>query len=85
FRLFKSTADVYSLQVWRNGSNTIDIPRSTWYDKLDGTGPSGMTINFANFNVYAFDFLYLGGTALRMFVSFNGENILVINHNYANT
>ncbi|MFK5283164.1 hypothetical protein ACI3PL_26695, partial [Lacticaseibacillus paracasei] len=52
FRLFKSTADVYSLQVWRNGSNTIDIPRSTWYDKLDGTGPSGMTINFANFNVY---------------------------------
>lgn len=85
FRLFKSTADVYSLQVWRNGTNTINILRSSWLDKLDGTGTSGMTIDFSKFNVFFFDFLYLGGTALRMFVMYNGEPILVHVHYYANT
>lgn len=85
FRLFKSTADVYSLQVWRNGINTINILRSSWNDPLDGTGASGMTIDFSKFNVFAFDFLYLGGTALRMFVNYNGQNILVHEHFYANT
>lgn len=85
FRLFKSTSDVYSLQVWRNGSNTINILRSSWLDKLDGTGASGMDIDFSKFNVFFFDFLYLGGTALRMFVMYNGEPILVHVHYYANT
>jgi hypothetical protein len=85
FRLFKSTADVYSIQVWRNGVNTINVVRSSWYDPLDGTGPSGMTITWSNFNVFFFDFLYLGGTALRVFCMYNGEPILVNTYYYSNT
>lgn len=85
FRLFKNTSNVYSLQVWRNGVNTINITRDNWIDKLDGTGASGMNIDFSKFNVFAFDFLYLGGTALRFFVNYNGDFVLVHQINYANT
>lgn len=85
FRLFKDTSDVYYFQVWRNGTNTINVARSSWFDKLDGTGPSGMTINWSNFNVFMWDFLYLGGTALRLFVMYNGSWQLVHQYNYANS
>lgn len=85
FRLFKSTGDVYSFQIWRNGTNTVNSLRSAWLDKLDGTGQSGMTINWDNFNVFLFDFLYLGGTAVRMFVMYNGVFRLFNVYYHANT
>lgn len=85
FRIFKSTADVYSFQVWRNGTNTLNLTRSNWTDKLDGTGASGMTINWDNFNVFKLDFLYLGGTAVRCYVMYNREWHTVFTHFYANT
>lgn len=85
FRLYKSTADVYAVEVWRNGTRIQNILQSSWYDKLDGTGPSGMNITWSNFNVFKWDFLYLGGTALRLFVMYNGEFRLVMQYNHANT
>jgi len=87
FRLFKSTSDVYSVQIWRNGTQliTTSLLRANWLDPLDGMGASGATINFDNFNVFTFDFLYLGGTTLRCFVNINGKNILFARYFYANT
>lgn len=85
FRLVKSTSNVYAFEVWRNGSLTTSIPRSSWLDKLDGTGSSGMTITWDNFNVFTFDFLYLGGTSIRGYVWYNGEWIQIIQHNYSNS
>jgi hypothetical protein len=84
-RILKDTSDVYRLQVWRNGTNNINVARTAWDDKLDGTGASGMTINWANFNVFGCDFLYLGGTAIAFYIM-NGR-IPVVFHviNYANT
>jgi hypothetical protein len=43
-----------------------------------------MNINWDNFNVFMFDFLYLGGTALRMFVMYNGAFRLVHTYYHAN-
>lgn len=85
FRLFKSTADVYSIEIWRNGTRIQNILQSSWTDKLDGTGASGMNITWNNFNVFMWDFLYLGGTALRLFVFYNGQWRLVNTYYHANT
>jgi hypothetical protein len=84
-RIFKDVSNNYFLQVWRNGTKILDIARTSWNDKLDGTGASGMTINWVNFNVMGADFLYLGGTAIA-FKIMNGR-MPVIFHviNYANT
>lgn len=84
-RLHKSVNDVYSFQIWRNGTKIIEILRDNWIDKLDGTGPSGMTIDFNKFNVFGFDFLYLGGTSISLFVMYKGEFRLVYEYFYSNT
>lgn len=77
FRLIKDTSDVYSIEVWRNGTRIIQSLQSNWtLDKLDGTGASGHNINTNNFQFFAFDFLYLGGTALRCFTFVNGSLVL---------
>ena len=84
-RLFKDVTNVYYFQIWRNGINIVNVARDDWNDKLDGTGASGMTIDFDNFNVFGFDFLYLGGTAITLYVMYNGEFRIVYRHYYANT
>ena len=61
----------YYLVISKNGTQN-KIPRSAWVDKLDGTGESGMTWNPQNFNVFEFDFLFLGGTGVE-FNMFNGR------------
>lgn len=52
------------------------ITQSNWDDPLDGTGPSGEIADFSNFTVLEFDFLYLGGTALRCYINIGGQKIL---------
>lgn len=74
-----------SLKIDRNGANISSQPQSSWLDPLDGTGLSGMNINWNNFNVFAFDFLYLGGTALRLFVMYQGRFWLVAVYYHAGT
>lgn len=53
------------LRIVNNGTDILNIQQSEWDDPLDGTGDSGYTINWANFNVFQFSFLWLGGTGLR--------------------
>lgn len=84
-RIRKDGSDVYALEVWKSGSLLASIPRSSWTDKLDGTGPSGMTINWANFQVFVIDFLYLGGTAINVAVSSGGDFWPVVTYAHANT
>jgi len=52
----------------QDGANPTDtwIPQSNWnVDRLDGTGPSGMTLNPAKLNVFQIDFRWLGAGILR--------------------
>lgn len=72
FRVYKDTSNVYAFEVWRGGTRLSQQLRSTWLDKLDGTGPSRMTIDFDKFNIFAHDFLYLGGTAISSYVFWKG-------------
>ncbi|MCA9329330.1 hypothetical protein KDA11_01685, partial [Candidatus Saccharibacteria bacterium] len=70
--------------VNRNGTPTITVPQSAWDDPLDGTGASGKTVNWANFLPVFFDFLWLGGTRVRLWVLIDGEPILAHTYKHAN-
>lgn len=65
--------NTHYLTIYKNGSALYEIPRSMWSDPLDGTGASRETIDFSKFNVFAFDFLWLGGTRVKFFVVLGGE------------
>jgi len=82
FYLYSDGAEHY-LRIVNNGAEILDIAQSDWDDPLDGTGDSGYTINWANFNVFEFNFLWLGGTGLRLSVLVGAQSFLV--HNYIHT
>lgn len=51
----------YGVDTW--------IPRTSWsIDKMDGTGPSGQTLNLTVGNVYRINFQWLGFGAINFFV-----------------
>lgn len=73
FRIIKNGSNVYSFEVWRAGTRIVNQVQSSWLDKLDGTGASGLTINWDNFNIFAFDFLYLGGSSINCYIFYQGR------------
>lgn len=68
------------LKADRNGVNTINVPWTSWdnYDLISG-------YNWANFTVVAFDFLWLGGAVLRIFLKTDKGFVLAHTVNYAGT
>jgi len=74
------------LRVSREGTTILNVPQSQWNrDKLDGSGPSKYVIDWSLFNVFLFDFLYLGGAILNFYVFTNGVRHLVHRFVYPNT
>lgn len=80
----QSASGVVSLEIYRNGISILSVPQSQWLDPLDGTGESGVTINWSNFNVAQFDFLWLGGTTLRFSMFLEGDLVELYNYNHSN-
>lgn len=56
--------DLY-FKAYKRGVETFSRVRSGWDDPLDGSGPSGVTLNPAGFQAMVCEFLYLGGTVAR--------------------
>jgi hypothetical protein len=52
-------------------------PRNTWLDPMDGTGPSGVTLNFANTQLIFIDFQWLGVGQVRCGFVHDGKNYIV--------
>lgn len=50
--------------------------RSTWLDPLDGSGPSGKTVDFDFSQILAVDLQWLGVGLVRFFIDLDGEFIL---------
>jgi len=46
--------------VNRQNGEVTAISRSDWYDSLDGTGPSGIDLDFSRLHIYRISFGYLG-------------------------
>jgi hypothetical protein len=73
------------LQVFNAGTAVADIPRASWDDPMDGTGASGVTVDFAKFNIYIFDYLWLGGSGLRFFMNIGDTIVLVHTYKHSNS
>lgn len=82
---YLATTDSTVNLVIAKGGSTTTIAQSSWLDPLDGSGPSGRTINWANFNVFLIDFLYLGGTYVNLYWIAYGKRNLVHTYFHANT
>lgn len=55
-----------SINVAKNGSTTETVTQSNWnYDPLDGTGPSGITVDWDATQIFACDFEWLGVGRIR--------------------
>ncbi|MCK4500962.1 hypothetical protein KAU11_10735 [Candidatus Babeliales bacterium] len=73
-------AGEYYLCLMRKGTVVLRLSRANWDDPLDGTGASGLTIDWSVFNIAECDFLWLGGKGARF--NFMIDNNLVEAHNY---
>lgn len=62
------------------------IPRSSWnQDKLDGSGPSGITVDFTKIQLWYLDFQWQGSGKIRWGIYKNGHVILIHTISFANT
>jgi hypothetical protein len=71
--------------ITKNGNNTIVVPQSAWnVDKLDGTGPSGVTIDFTKAQIFTLDFEWLGVGRVRFGFVQSGKTYYAHYQNHVN-
>lgn len=77
----------HRLEVHHNGTTVISLPRNStnWLDPLDGSGPSGVTIDFNNLNVFAMELAGISSNSLTMSVFIGGAEIVFLQYNHTNT
>ena len=85
--LFFSTTDT-SHQIVRRSSTSgspVDTAclRADWDDKLDGTGPSGITFDFTKGAIPVFDLQWLGYGRVRVGASIDGQLIPICSFEHA--
>ena len=76
--------DMY-VTVFKNGSVTDRIKQTDWnIDKMDSTGPSGVTVDWSKTQIIAMDIQWLGAGRVRYWLNIGGCNLLVHEANHAN-
>ena len=76
------------LVIRSNTSGSIvdtTIERAAWLDPLNGTGASGLTINFEKQTVFKIDFGWLSSRGVRFFVDIGGTFVLLKQWYISNT
>lgn len=61
-----------SINVYKNGTLRLKVPQGNWMDPLDGSGPSGITVDWDANQLVIFEYLWLGVDGVTMKMSFNG-------------
>lgn len=76
----ENNGSTYKLVVKRNGSTVLEKDWTQWvgYDRIKD-------YNFQNFTVMAFDFLWLGGAVLRLWIKTDSGFVLLDSFHYAGT
>ncbi len=79
-----------TMSVAQAGANHTDnwIPQANWnIDKLDGSGPSGVTLNPQTLNIFQISFRWLGAGEMRFAIEdpSNGDMIFFHHIHYSNT
>lgn len=80
----ESDGTTVRFRVVKNGTNISNITQSNWDDPLDGTGASGVNIDWSKSQVFIFDFLWLGVDKIRIFTDIGGKLILVHTESFSN-
>lgn len=81
---FESAGDV-TINIRQTGSVTETTKQSSWnVDKMDGTGVSGITIDWEQNIIFVIDFEWLGVGRVRWGVVINGLIYYVHDSNHAN-
>ena len=72
--------------VERDNGNEIRATRNNWIDPLDGTGSSGLNIDFTKAQIFWFDLEWLGVGRVRAGIIINGKYLQCVhfNHNGSN-
>ena len=79
------TGTTVSLNVAKNGSTTETVTQANWnYDPMDGTGPSGVTLDWDATQIFLTDFEWLGVGRIRCGFVINGIIKYVHYFNHAN-
>lgn len=81
---FESVDDVVYLVIYNNGTRDA-YPQNEWsIDILDGTGPSGIIVDWSKAHIFAIDFQWLGVGRVRYGLNINGIGLFVHEVNHAN-
>jgi hypothetical protein len=70
--IFLQSSTQYSFNIYKSGTATAIIPRSDWDDPLDGTGESGIALDFSKPQILVIDYEWLGVGAVRFSFVVNG-------------
>ena len=82
---FESIDGVMYTSVYKQGVANR-IPQSAWSeDKLDGTGPSGVTINWSHCQIFQIDLQWLGVGRVRYYINVDGRSVFVNEIDHANS
>jgi len=84
---FEIDGDSISVNVRSDTSGSVvdtKYTRDTFHDPIDGTGESGIDIDFTKAQIFAFDFQWLGVGTVRFGFNIGGRSILVKQINHAN-
>lgn len=82
--VIESANSTYTLYTYLSGTATNTVSRSSWDDPLDGTGKSGVNIDFEQKQILMLDFEWLGVGSVRFFVVNDGKPVLFHQMNNAN-
>lgn len=79
------SGSVFSFMRWQNDV-LFTVAQSAWDDPMDGTGPSGMTLDPTKLNVYEIRFQYLGAGAIQLGIesAITGQFVVAHTELYAN-
>ena len=84
---FGRDATGYFVCIRSNTSGSVvenKVYRADWYDPLDGSGPSRVSIDFTKTQIFVFDFLWLGSGPVRFQLMVGGRTLLAHTINSAN-
>lgn len=84
FFLENDGTDVY-LKVYRAGTAVFSVVQSSWDDPLDGSGDSGITVDWTDAQILMFDFEWLGVGRIRFNLVIDGQVIQFHKTNISNT
>jgi len=82
---FKLEDTVLKLVILKNSVETESVSQTSWnFDKMDGYGSSGITLDVTKLQIFSFDFQWLGAGRVRCYLGVAGNYIKVHEFNHAN-